>query len=120
MSLLFKGRDLKPVLTEAIANQCHIVLVKDQGVYWLAEDGERLPGGEQKLIAYAIGCNPEIDTFNNWWTLARNELGGDDFAEFFDPGTEVFTRVFNSEDDLLLSSTATHLSLLAVTPKSNT
>ena len=47
MSLLFKGRDLKPVLTEAVANQCHIVLVKDQGVYWLAEDGERLPGGEQ-------------------------------------------------------------------------
>lgn len=35
MSLLFKGSDLKPVLAEAIANQCSIILVKDQGVYWL-------------------------------------------------------------------------------------
>ncbi len=120
MSLLFKGRDLKPVLTEAIANQCQIVLVKDQGVYWLAEHGERPPGGEQKLIAYAVGCNPKINTFEDWWTLARDELGGDDFAEFFDPGTDVFKRILNSEDDLLLSSTTTHLSLLAVTPKSNT
>ena len=31
MSLRFKGADLRPVLTEAIANQCRIVLVKDQG-----------------------------------------------------------------------------------------
>ena len=34
MSLRFKGADLRPVLTEAIANQCRIVLVKDQGVYF--------------------------------------------------------------------------------------
>lgn len=43
MSLLFKGSDLKPVLAEAIANQCSIILVKDQGVYWLAERGDAKP-----------------------------------------------------------------------------
>lgn len=118
MSLLFKGSDLRPVLTEAIVNQCHIILVKDQGVYWLAEDGERQADGCQRLIAYAVGCNPDVDTFEDWWQLARNELGGDDFGENFDPNTEVFKQILNSEDDLKLSATPTHLSLRAVTPTS--
>ena len=36
MSLRFKGSDLRPVLTEAIAGQCRVILVKDQGVYFRA------------------------------------------------------------------------------------
>src|SRR5690606_37087165 len=71
MPLLFKGSDLRPVLAEAIANQCRVILVKDQGVYWLAEHGECRPDGRQKLIAYAIGCNPDVDPFDDWWELAR-------------------------------------------------
>ena len=31
MSLRFKGSDLRPVLAEAVANQCRVVLAKDQG-----------------------------------------------------------------------------------------
>lgn len=85
MSLLFKGNDLKPVLAEAIANQRSIVLVKDQRVYWLAERGERQPNGRQKRIAYAVGCNPDVDALDDWWPLARKELGGDDFSGHFDP-----------------------------------
>ncbi len=30
--LLFKAKDLKPVLREAIAHQCDVLLVKDQGI----------------------------------------------------------------------------------------
>ncbi len=30
--LLFKAKDLKPVLQEAIAHQCDVLLVKDQGI----------------------------------------------------------------------------------------
>ena len=45
MPLRFKGSDLRPVLTEAIANQCRAVLVKDHGVYFLAERGERCGDG---------------------------------------------------------------------------
>lgn len=45
MSLRFKGSDLRPVLAEAVANQCRVVLAKDQGVYFLAEHGERRPDG---------------------------------------------------------------------------
>ena len=95
MSLLFKGSDLKPVLAEAIANQCSIILVKDQGVYWLAERGERQANGRQRLLAYAVGCNPDVDVFDDWWALARKELGGDDFAEHFDPHSEAFTPILN-------------------------
>ncbi|WP_373422432.1 DUF3085 domain-containing protein [Pseudomonas simiae] len=55
-------------------------MVKDHGVYWLAEQGERQAGGRQKLIAYAVGCNAGVDAFDDWWALARNELGGDDLG----------------------------------------
>lgn len=114
MTLLFKGSALRPVLAEAITNQCRVILVKDHGVYWLAEHGERRPDKRQKLIAYAVGCDPDVDPFDDWWELARIELGGDDFGEFFDPKDSVFTRILQSSDDLELSATATYLSLAAV------
>ncbi|USR37580.1 DUF3085 domain-containing protein [Ectopseudomonas hydrolytica] len=116
MSLRFKGADLRPVLAEAVANQCRVILVKDQGVYFLAERGERRPDGRQTLLAFAVGCNPDIDPFDDWWELARTELGGDDFGEDFDPKDKVFGHILNSEDDLELSATATHLSLKPVPP----
>lgn len=116
MTLRFKNANLRPVLAEAAANRCHVVLVKDQGVYFLAERGERRPDGRQKLVAYAVGCNPDVDPFNAWWEQARVELGGDDFAEYFDPQDRLFARIQSSEDDLELSATQTHLSLQTVDP----
>jgi hypothetical protein len=114
MTVRFKGTELRPVLAEAVANQCRVILVKDQGVYFLAERGERRPDGRQKTIAYAAGCNPDVDAFDDWWELARAEFGGDDFGEFFDPQEGVFACILHSEDDLDVSATATHLSLQAV------
>lgn len=116
MSLRFKGAELRPVLAEAVANQCRVVLAKDQGVYFLAERGERRPDGRQALIAYAVGCNPDIDPFDDWWELALAELGGDDFGEHFDPRAKVFMYILNSEDDLELSARATYLFLKRVPP----
>jgi hypothetical protein len=115
--LRFKGTDLRPVLAEAIANQCRVILVKDHGVYFLAERGERTSEGRQIILAYAVGCNPDTDPFDDWWELARSELGGDDFGEFFEPKEPVFARILDSEDDLTLSATDTHLSLRAVPPQ---
>lgn len=114
MSLRFKGADLRPVLAEAIANRCRVILAKDQGVYFLSEIGVRHANGHVKLLAYAIGCNPETDPFDDWWSLARTELGGDDFGEFFDPTDSIFTHILKSTDDLMLSATTTHLSLQIV------
>ena len=116
MSLRFRGSDLRPVLAEAIATQGRVILAKDQGVYFLAERGERRPDGRVKLLAYAVGCNPDTDPFDDWWELARAELGGDDFGEFFDLHDGVFARLLHSEDNLEVSATATHLSLQVVPP----
>ena len=93
MSVRFKGTDLRPVLAEAVVNLCRVILVKDQGVYFLAERGERRPDGRQKLVAYAVGCNPDVDAFHDWWELVRAEFGSDDFGEFFDPRDGVFALI---------------------------
>ncbi|MCB1887472.1 MAG: DUF3085 domain-containing protein [Rhodocyclaceae bacterium] len=109
MSVRFKGTDLRPVFAEAVANQCRVILVKEQGVYFLAEPGERRPDGRQKLIAYSVGCNPDVDAFDDWWELARAEFGGDDFGQLFDPHDGVCALILSGEDDLEVSATATHL-----------
>ena len=114
MTVRFKGADLRPVLTEALANQCRVILVKDQGVYFMSERGEQTPEGRRKLLAYAVGCNPDVDPFDDWWELARAEFGGDDFGEFFALQERVLTRILHSEDDLEVSATVTHLSMQAV------
>jgi len=85
MSFRCKGTDLPPVLSEAAVNRCRVVVVKDQGVSFLARRDEHRPDGRQRLVAYAVCCNPDIDAFDDWWELARAEFGGDDFGEFFDP-----------------------------------
>ncbi|WP_444542011.1 DUF3085 domain-containing protein [Chitinimonas koreensis] len=118
--LRFKGTDLRPVLAEAIANQCSLVLAKDRGVYFLAERGERTPEGKQKLLAYAVGCNPDVDAFDDWWHRVNDELGGDDFGEYLDPKEGVFAHLLGSEDDLVVTATDTHLSLQAVAPEPHT
>ena len=114
MSLRFKGTDLRPVLKEAIANKCQVILVKDQGVYFLAERGEPRTDGRQKLIAYAVGCHPDTDPFDHWWELSNLELGGNDFGEYFDPQQGVFAYLLKHEADLELSATETQLFLSVV------
>ncbi|KHN52876.1 hypothetical protein OI70_18910 [Dickeya fangzhongdai] len=116
MALLFKGKDLRPLLSEAIANKSRVILVKDHGVYFLAEHGERRSDGRQNLIAYAIGCNPDLDPFDDWWELALSALGGDDFAEYFDPSEGVFARILAGNDDLELSATSFQLFLQTIAP----
>jgi len=118
MALRFKNADIRPVLAEAQSNQCSLLLVKDQGVYFMSERGERRPDKRRKLIAYAVGCNPDVDPFESWWDLGRDELGGDDFAETFSPKGRVFQHILNSNDDLKLSANPTTLYLEPIAPDS--
>ncbi len=119
MSVRFKGSTLRAVLVEALVNECRVILVKDQGVYFMAEHGEHQPDGRQKRIAYATGCNPDVDPFDDWWDLAHAEFGGDEFGEFVDPKDGVFALILRGEGDLEVSATATHLSLQAMTSTRN-
>ncbi|MGA4814804.1 hypothetical protein ACPA9J_03100 [Pseudomonas aeruginosa] len=62
MSLRFKAPTCAPVLTEAIASQCRVILVDDQGVYFLAEQGERRPDGRVKAAGLCRRLQPGYST----------------------------------------------------------
>ncbi|WP_409364573.1 DUF3085 domain-containing protein [Burkholderia sp. Bp9012] len=115
--LRFKNADMRRVLVDALAKQCEIFLVKDRGVYFMPARGERLPNGSTKHLAYAVGCNPAIDPFEQWYDLAHREMGGDDSAESFDPTSALFTRILTGRDDLVVSATIDEFVLELVPPQ---
>lgn len=114
--LRFTATDLRPVLLEARERQCSILLIKDHGVYFMAEHGEANPAGHRRHIAYALECNPIKDAFGTWYDRAHDELGGDDFAEHFDANDALFSRVIDDGYDLTIQATASHLLLQVVEP----
>lgn len=114
--LRFTAADLRPVLLEARERQCSVLLVKDHGVYFMAERGEADPSNHRRHIAYALECNPDMLAFDVWYDRAHAELGGDDFAEHFDVNNPLFLRVVNDGYALTIRATATHLLLDVVEP----
>lgn len=114
--LRFTAIDLRPVLLEARERQCSVLLVKDHGVYVMAEHGKSDPSGLRRHVAYALECDPNKDAFDTWYDLARNELGVDDFAESFDANDALFSRVLDDGYDLTIRATASHLLLQVVDP----
>lgn len=94
--LIFKAKDLKPVLLEARQNQCGLILVKDHGVYLMAAMGELTHRG--RTVAYARGCHPEKD--EAWWETARNEVGGDDVGETISLTDSMINRILNDGEPL--------------------
>lgn len=91
--LQFAGVELRAVLSEAPANDCRIILVKDHGVYLMSEVGETDTDGGGKVLVYAISCNPDLDEFEQWWNVAISELGGDDFSEYLDVNDGLLTEL---------------------------
>jgi hypothetical protein len=118
--LRFTAIDLCPVLLEAHERQCSVLLVKDHGVYFMAEHGESDPSGHRRHVAYALECNPNTDAFDTWYDRARNELGGDDFAQSFDANDALFSHVLDNGYDLTIRATASHLLLQVVDPATDT
>ena len=55
-----------------------LMLVGSDGVYFM---NDHPMCGEQ---AFAEGCNPSVDEFDDWWELKRRTWGGDDGAEELD------------------------------------
>ncbi|CAJ2794031.1 Protein of uncharacterised function (DUF3085) [Burkholderia pseudomallei] len=117
--LRFTAADLRSVFLEARERQCSFLLVKDHGVYFMAERGEADPSGHRRHIAYALECNPTKDAFDTWYDRAQVELGGDDFAEHFDANNPLFIRVINDGYDLTIRATSSHMLLEVVEPSTN-
>ena len=112
--LRFTGSELQTVLAEAGINGCRVLLVKDHGVYLMSEIGENKPdGGGRKCVAYATGCDPNVDDFDVWWNRAQDELGGDDFAEYFDIDDPVLASLRGTAGSLVVEATSTDLYLAA-------
>ncbi|WP_126227726.1 DUF3085 domain-containing protein [Burkholderia ambifaria] len=114
--ICFNASDLRPVLIEARSHSCHVILVKDQGVYMMSEKSDAPGNGQPRLIAYAVGCNPDTVPFDEWWHRSCAEFGGDDFAEYFDHDDAIFNRVIDDGWNLEIRSDASHLYLDAVEP----
>lgn len=113
MTLRFKAQELAPAVVEAIATKSQLVFAKDDGVYFFARGGE-IVDGARKHIAYAIGCNPNVDDFDDWWDRARRELGGDDFGEYFDADGPVFNAIRQGTYHLEIKASPDALELFAV------
>ncbi|MFP3562943.1 DUF3085 domain-containing protein [Paraburkholderia sp. SIMBA_030] len=112
----FLASDLRPVLVEARLHACHVLLVKDHGVYLMSEKGNATGNGPPRLIAYAVECNPDTVPFDEWWDRARAEFGGDDFAEYFDHDAAIFDRVIDDGWNLEIRADARQLYVDAVKP----
>jgi len=59
-----------------------LLMVGDHGVYIMT--GGANPKGKKTgevqgwPVAYAEGCNPDVDAFDDWWALKGATWGGDD------------------------------------------
>jgi|21_taG_2_1085346.scaffolds.fasta_scaffold00304_35 hypothetical protein len=71
---------------QADSDKPTIRMVGDDGVYLMTGGATAiaLEGGGAKRehpLAYAEGCNPKVDEFDDWWALKRATWGGDDGVE---------------------------------------
>ena len=98
--LIFKAEELIPVIKEARKNNSNICLGKDHGIYMFSWKCERNENNSPIHMAYAQGCNPNVDEFDNWWELSRAELGGDDFGLEMNADDIIFTGVLEHKFDL--------------------
>ena len=78
--LLFKNAVLKPVMEELQEKGGNMLLVKDEGIYLMAEKGA-FRQGRRLHIAYAEGFDPRLTENEDWYEKAYLEVGGDDFGE---------------------------------------
>ncbi|WP_454834026.1 DUF3085 domain-containing protein [Rahnella aceris] len=78
--LLFKNAVLKPVMEELQEKGGNMLLVKDEGIYLMAEKGA-FRKGRRLHIAYAEGFDPRLTENEDWYEKAYLEVGGDDFGE---------------------------------------
>lgn len=111
MTLRFDGEAVTAMLEEARRDNKQVALVKDQGVYLMVRHGHRNPDGTLKSIVYADGCNPAVDAFDDWWALARHELGGDDSVDELDVSD--FDGLHLDRNDLLVEARPDELVLEA-------
>lgn len=89
-----------------------LLLVKDQGAYLMAPTNPRqlVGDGERCVVAYAEGCNPNVD--KDFYENARALCGGDDFAEpialeGLSTSAAIEIRIKLTDEDMTISTVLT-------------
>ncbi|HBT4924913.1 DUF3085 domain-containing protein [Klebsiella pneumoniae] len=113
-TVIFKSRTLMPVIQESRKNKCRIILVKDRGLYMMAEKGDMdTATGRRKTLCYAEGFNPDTQEFDQWYDELNAICGGDDFGEYIDINSPVFSAVTDNRSHLVVTFTDTQFELTA-------
>ena len=75
----FPRADVQTLLDFSTANDFTTFgVAKDQGAYILSHWLKDKPKGENNVVVYAKGMNPDTD--EDWYQQCRYKLGGDDFG----------------------------------------
>jgi len=85
--LKFKKDEVMSVILGMPNQQAKLMLVGSDGVYFMCDSTtstDRLNNTSVFVQAYAEGCNPKVDEFDDWWALKGSTWGGDDGAEYLD------------------------------------
>lgn len=85
-------------------------IVGDQGVY-LMHNGKR-PEGVKPMVVYAKECNPEIQPFDEWWSVKGATFGGDDGCEYLE--ARPFLDAALQGDDIKIGFTPDSMTVVAV------
>ena len=74
-----------PPLATRTPKQPAILFVHDQGVYLMSNG---IPRAGKDHVTYAEGCNPNVGEFDEWYSMSRELVGGDDFVEILPIGDD--------------------------------
>lgn len=108
--LLFENKSFKAVLEEVRDNRCHLLFVKDEGIYMMSETGE-YKDGRREHVAYAYGFDPRDPENDDWYDAAAIEVGHDDFGEYLgeDFWGTFWDKVVNQGGDIFLDVSEGHI-----------
>lgn len=124
---IFKTKDVKRCIKHALKStdfrmafsteppQPALLFVHDEGVYLMSNGlpADQPAGAKRSYVAYAEGCNPDIDA--DCWETSRALVGGDDFGEVIILTPNVVESCDNYKE-LHVETTENEINVYAVAP----
>ena len=112
--LRFNNRALKRVLKESTDNGHRLQLIRDRGIYLVAENG-RLRHGRPRYIAYAEGCDPDRDP--GWQKMTEYLAGPENFTDLPELSDATRVRIMASEAQLRFLVAGRNVEMFCARPR---
>lgn len=93
MKLKFKREDVLVHASMSFENEKRLMFVGDHGVYLMSEHRDH-----ELEVVYAKGLNPNVDEFDDWWSLKQASFGGDDGVDYIDVNDDLIESLKNSKN----------------------